>query len=44
MTDLPSPYHHGWTEDWDILWTDEMFLQRIADYVVSNEDDDEDDF
>ena len=44
MIDLPSPTQHGWTEDWDILWTDEMFPESMTDYVVSNEDDDEDDF
>ena len=44
MVDLQSPTQHGWTEDWDILWTDEMFPENMTDYVVSNEDDDEDDF
>lgn len=45
MIDLPSPTQHGWTDDWDILWTDEMFPDSMNEYVVSNEDDDdEDDF
>ena len=44
MIDLPSPTQHGRTEDWDILWTDEMFPESMTDYVVSNEDYDEDYF
>ena len=45
MVDLPSPAQHGWTEEGDIFWTDEMFPETINDYVITNNDDeDEDDF
>ena len=45
MVDLPSPAQHGWTEEGDFFWTDEMFPETINDYVITNEDDeDEDDF
>ena len=42
MIDSPSPTQHGWTDDWDILWMDEMFPDSMNEYVVSNEDDDDD--
>ena len=40
MVDLPSPTEHGWTDDWEIFWADEMFPESLSDYVISSEDDD----
>jgi len=41
MVDLPTPAQHGWNEEGDIFWTDDIFPDNLNDYVAMNEDNDE---
>jgi len=41
MVNLPTPAQHGWNEEGDIFWTDDIFPDNLNDYVAMNEDNDE---